>query len=404
MRVSGATKNSGTKQMAAALMAPGVTTLHNIPRVADRDVMIELLEVVGARVDVVGPESLRIDASGELTPHAPYELVSRIRASINVLGPLLARCGEAEVAMPGGDQIGRRQIDFHVSGLQALGAEVTTRRGYVHARAPRGLHGAEVMLDKPSVGATENLLCAAAMAKGVTVIENAAREPEVTDLCAMLNRMGAQVAGLGTARLVVEGAAELGPVTSTLMGDRIEAGTYVMACAIAGGEIEITGVDHATLGHAAVKLGEIGVRVSPTNEGIWVHSSRALRSVDIVTMPFPGFATDYMPMAVALLSVSEGTAIVKENIYEGRFPFVDELVRMGANIDTEGQHAVIRGVRRLEGAPVTATDVRAGAAFVLAGLVAEGETTIHDCHHVDRGYVDLPAGLRSLGADIERLD
>jgi UDP-N-acetylglucosamine 1-carboxyvinyltransferase len=401
--VSGATKNAGTKQMAAALMARGVTRISNMPRVSDRDVMCELLEAVGARVYVLAPDVLEVDASRDLNPEAPYELVSRMRASINVLGPLLARCGEARVALPGGDQIGSRQIDLHVRGLEALGAEVEVRHGYVHAHAPRGLHGAAFHLDKPSVGATENLLCAAARAKGTTVIDNAAREPEVAELCSFLTRMGADVVGHGTATLTIEGAEELGPVDSVLRGDRIEAGTFVMACGIAGGEIEIRGIQPEDLGIASVKLAEMGVRVSPIEDGLWVHSNRRLCARDLVTLPFPGFATDYMPMAVAMLCVSEGSAIVKENIYEGRFPFIDELRRLGADIHTEGQHAVVRGVSRLQGAPVTASDVRAGAALVLAGLVADGETTVFGCDHVDRGYVDLAGGLRRLGADIERL-
>ena len=404
IRIPGATKNSGTKQMAAALLAPGVTTITNIPPVADLDVMIELLRVLGARVAWTGPESLSIDASGALDPEAPYAIVSRMRASINVLGPLLARCGEARVAMPGGDNIGSRKINMHLGGFQAMGAEIEVRHGYIEARAPAGLSGSRIVLEFPSVGATENLITAAVRAKGTTVIENAAREPELTDLCAFLNRMGAHIMGTGSSTLEIEGVEELVAVESELMGDRIEAGTLIMACGIAGGEIEMTGVRPEHLELVTMKLGEMGMRVSPTPDGLWAQSQRRLQAVDVATLPFPGFATDFMPMVVALLAVADGTAIVTENVYDGRFQFVDELARMGADVRNEGRHAVVRGVERLSGAPVQAADVRAGAALTIAGLAADGETTVYACEHVDRGYPDLPAQLRALGADVTRLE
>jgi UDP-N-acetylglucosamine 1-carboxyvinyltransferase len=403
VRIPGATKNSGTKQMAAALLAPGVTTIANIPPVADLDVMIELLGVLGARVAWTGPDSLSIDASNELEPEAPYDIVSRMRASINVLGPLLARCGEARVAMPGGDNIGSRKINMHLGGFEAMGAEIDVLHGYIEARAPAGLSGGRIVLEFPSVGATENLITAAARAKGTTVIENAAREPEITDLCAFLNRMGAQIMGAGSSTLEIEGVEELVAVDSELMGDRIEAGTLIMACGIAGGEIELTGVRPEHLELVIMKLGEMGLRVSPTPDGLWAQSNSRLRAVDVATLPFPGFATDFMPMVVALLSVADGTAIVTENVYDGRFQFIDELARMGADVRNEGRHAVVRGVERLSGAPVQASDVRAGAALTIAGLAAEGETVVHACEHVDRGYPDLPGRLRALGADVTRL-
>jgi UDP-N-acetylglucosamine 1-carboxyvinyltransferase len=403
VRIPGATKNSGTKQMAAALLAPGVTTIANIPPVADLDVMIELLGVLGARVEWTGPDSLSIDASGELEPEAPYDIVSRMRASINVLGPLLARCGEARVAMPGGDNIGSRKINMHLGGFEAMGAEIDVVHGYIEARAPAGLSGNRMVLEFPSVGATENLITAAVRAKGTSVIENAAREPEITDLCAFLNRMGAQIIGAGSSTLEIEGAEELNAVDSELMGDRIEAGTLIMACGIAGGEIELTGVRPEHLELVTMKLGEMGMRVSPTPDGLWAQSSSRLRAVDVATLPFPGFATDFMPMVVALLAVADGTAIVTENVYDGRFQFVDELARMGADVRNEGRHAVVRGVDRLSGAPVQASDVRAGAALTIAGLAADGETIVHDCEHVDRGYPDLPGQLRALGADVTRV-
>jgi UDP-N-acetylglucosamine 1-carboxyvinyltransferase len=401
--IAGASKNSGTKQMAAALLAPGVTTLRNMPVVRDLEVMAELLGAMGAAVELLPGDEVRVDTSGDLRPEAPYELVSRMRASFNVLGPLLARCGEARVALPGGDSIGSRKVDMHLRGLEAMGAHVEVEHGFVLARAAR-LSGARHVLEFPSVGATENLMCASVLAKGSSVIENAAREPEVTDLAAFLDRMGGNVVGAGTSTIVVEGVDELVAADSDIMPDRLEAGTLLMACGIAGGEIELHGARLEHLEIVVMKLCEMGMRVSPTPDGLWAQSSGRLRAVDVATLPHPGFATDFMPTAIALMAVAGGSAIVTENIYDGRFDFVDQLVRMGADVRTEGRHAVVRGVERLSGAPVTASDVRAGAALVLAGLAAEGETVVYDCEHVDRGYPDLPATLRALGADVERLD
>src|SRR5262245_47592621 len=403
IEVAGATKNSGVKQMAAALLAPGVTTLRNMPPVLDLDVMSDLLRAVGARVDQPEANVIRVDATAPLVPEAPYELVTRMRASFNVLGPLLARCGEARVALPGGDNIGSRKVDMHLRGLESMGAEVSVEHGFVHARADM-LHGSRMLLEFPSVGATENLMCAGVLAKGTTVIENAAREPEVIDLAAFLDRMGAQVIGAGTATIRIEGVEELVAAESEIMADRIEAGTLLMACGIAGGEIELVGTRLEHLEIVALKLCEMGMRVSRTPDGLWAQSPGRLRAVDVATLPHPGFATDFMPTAVALMAVSDGSAIVTENIYDGRFDFVDQLARMGADVRTEGRHAVVRGVGRLSGAPVTASDVRAGAALVLAGLAAEGETVVHNCEHVERGFHDLPAALRALGADVERID
>jgi UDP-N-acetylglucosamine 1-carboxyvinyltransferase len=402
VQVSGATKNSGLKQMAAALLVPGVTQLRNMPPVRDLEVMIELLHAIGARVEQAGNDVLRVDASAELTPEAPYELVTRMRASFNVLGPLLARCGEARVALPGGDNIGSRKVDMHLRGLEAMGADVEVAHGYVNARAEL-LHGARVVLEFPSVGATENLICAAVLAKGSTVIENAAREPEVADLAAFLDRMGAHVVGSGTSTIEIEGVEELHPADTEIMCDRVEAGTLLMACGIAGGEIELVGIRAEHLEIVIMKLCEMGMRISPTSDGIWALAPKRLIAVDVATLPHPGFATDFMPIAVALMSVADGSAIVTENVYDGRFQFVDELARMGADVRNDGRHAIVRGVERLSGAPVRASDVRAGAALVLAGLVAEGETIIHDCEHIERGYPDLPARLRELGADIDRI-
>ena len=402
VRVAGASKNSGCKQLAAALLAPGRTAVTNVPSVADLEVMLEVLGAIGARIDRTGPESLTVDTSGDLSPEAPYELVSRMRASINVLGPLLARCGEARVAMPGGDNIGQRKLDMHFRGLEAMGAKLSVSHGYIEASAP-ALHGARIVLEFPSVGATENLLTAAVLADGTTVIENAAREPEISDLAAFLNRMGARVSGAGTSTIGVEGVAALHSVDTELCGDRIEAGTYLTACGVAGGDIELDGIRLDQLEMVVVKLRQMGMVIEPTSTGLRARARHRLHAVDVATLPFPGFATDFMPMTVALLSVCEGTSIVSENVFDSRFSFIDELNRMGADIRTEGRHAVVRGVARLSGAPVRAFDVRAGAALAIAGLGAEGETVVHDWHHVDRGYVDLPARLADLGAWVERV-
>ena len=401
VRVSGATKNAGTKQMAAALLAPGTTTLRNIDPVADLDVMIDVLRAIGAQVEWTGSTELQIDASAPLHAEAPYELVTRMRASINVLGPLLARCGQARVAMPGGDNIGNRKLDMHFRGLEAMGVELDVVHGFIEARTNR-LSGARVMLEFPSVGATENLLTAAVLAKGETVIENAAREPEITDLADMLNRMGAEIHGAGTSTLLVEGVEALVPVESELMADRIETGTLLMAVGITGGHATLLGARIAHVETVAMKLGEMGLQITPTPDGLEARAEERMRAVDIATLPFPGFATDFMPLAVAALAVCDGTGIVTENVFDNRLSFADELNRMGAHVHTEGRHAVVRGVERLSGAPVRALDVRAGAALVLAGLAAEGETLVLESRHIDRGYPDLAGKLRALGADVDR--
>lgn len=402
VRIAGATKNSGLKQMVASLLAPGVTTLRNMAPVGDLAVMIEVMRALGAEVEQPEPEVVRIDTSGPLTPVAPYELVSRLRASINVLGPLLGRGGEARVAMPGGDPIGNRKLDMHFRGLEAMGASIRVVHGYIEARTPGRLVGVRHVLEFPSVGATENLMTAAVLAAGTTTIENAAREPELADLASTLNRMGARVIGAGTSTIEIEGVDALEPVESEIVPDRIEAGTLLMACGIAGGEVTLEGARIEQLEMVALKLGEMGLKVSPTADGIWCRCDGRLQAVDIATLPYPGLATDFMPTAVALLTVAEGSAIVTENVFDARFGFTDELKRMGADIRTEGQHAVVRGVEQLSGAPVRARDVRAGAALIIAGLAAEGETSVLGCEWVDRGYCDLPGKLRALGGDVER--
>ncbi len=398
VQVAGMTKNAGLKQMCAALLAPGTTVLRNMTPVGDLPVMIELFRRLGAEVDQPESDVVVIDTGDELVPEAPYELVSRMRASVNVLGPLLARCGRARVAMPGGDNLGSRKLDMHFRGFESMGVQLEIVHGYIEASTP-GLIGARHVLDFPSVGATENLMLAGVLADGVTEIENAAREPEIADLASTLNRMGAR------GRRHLDHPGRRGRRTpSHIIPDRVEAGTLLAACGIAGGEITLEGARLEHLEMVALKLGEMGLKVSPTAEGLWVRSEGRPRAVDIATLPYPGFATDFMPMTVALLSVADGTAIVTENLFDNRFGFVDELNRMGADIRTEGHHAVIRGVDRLSGAPVRSSDVRAGAALTLAGLAADGETTVLETHHVDRGYADLPRKLASLGADVERVE
>ncbi len=402
VRVAGMTKNAGCKQLAAALLAPGVTVLRNMTPVADLDIMLDLMGAIGVVVERPGTDVVVLDTTGPLNPEAPYELVSRMRASINVLGPLLARTGEVRVAMPGGDNIGSRKLDMHFRGLEALGVELQVVHGFIEARC-HALCGARVVLEFPSVGATETVLTSAVLAKGETVIENAAREPEVADLVRFLTKMGAHIEGGGTSTLRIEGVAELHPVDHTIIGDRIEAGTYLFACGVAGGDVTVEGTSIDHLEMVSRKLAETGVEVSRTPDGVRARADGRRRAADVQTLPFPGFATDFMPLAVALLATADGTGIVTENIFDNRFAFIDELSRMGADVRTEGRHAVVRGVPRLSGAPVRALDVRAGAALVIAGLAAEGVTTVLDPHHVDRGYPDLAAKLASLGAGVRRL-
>ena len=401
IRVGGA-KNSALKLMAATLLAEGTYRLANVPRITDVALMAELLRATGTRVgwDETGDAPvLVIDVPAVIEPVAPYELVEQFRASIVVLGPMLARCGEARVALPGGDDFGPRPIDMHVRGLAELGAEFETRHGYIHATAPT-LLGARVLLEFPSVGATENLLMAAVRAKGTTVIDNAAREPEIADLCEMLNKMGARIEGSGSSTLLIDGVEELHSAAHTVIPDRIEAATYLAALGIAGGELTVEGARHDHMAMLCQKLGEMGMRISPDAGGIWALAGRRLRASDCSTLPYPGLATDFKPFLVALLATAEGEGIVTENLFSGRFRYVDELRRMGADIRTDSHHAVVRGVERLSGAPVKAHDIRAGAALVIAGLAADGETVVSEAQHVARGYDDLAAKLRGVGADV----
>ena len=386
-------------------MAEGNFTLTNVPAIDDVTTMSELLTAIGLDIDHdVDAGRLDITNPGGLRLVAPYELVERIRASINVLGPLLGRFGEVRIALPGGDDFGSRPIDMHLRGLTQMGAEFTIRHGDVHAVADR-LHGADITLDFPSVGATENLVTAAVFAKGTTTIDNAAREPEIVDLCNMLVAMGAGIEGIGTATVTVHGVERdaLRPTTHAVIPDRVQAATYIAAAAITGGEVTVRNAVPEHMEMLLRRFGDMGITVEPQHNGVLVVGPDKLKSIDIVTLPFPGVATDYKPLVVALLSVADAVGIVTENLYPGRFRYVDELRRLGANIRTDGHHAIVRGVPRLSGAPVRAPDIRAGAALVVAGLVADGETVISDVHHIDRGYDDLVGRLASLGADISRV-
>ena len=400
----GGAKNSVLKLMAATLLAEGEYRLGNVPRISDVDLMAELLRAVGCSVWWSGtaPAALHISVPDEISPVAPYEIVEKFRASVAVLGPMLGRCGVASVALPGGDDFGPRPIDMHVRGLERMGARVEVVHGNIEAVAS-DLHGAGVMLEFPSVGATENLLMAAVAAKGVTMIDNAAREPEVGDLCRFLIAMGASIEGIGTSTLEVEGTGgtrALRAVDHTAIPDRVEAATYLIALGIAGGELTLVGARHDHMVLFSQKLSDMGMEVAPCDDGMRAASNRRLRSVDCSTLPYPGVATDYKPFLVALLSTASGVGIVTENLFAGRFRYVDELRRMGADIRTDAHHAVVRGVKQLSGAPVRAHDIRAGAALAVAGLGAEGTTVVTDAHHVARGYEDLAGKLTAVGADI----
>ena len=401
VRVNGA-KNSALKLVAAALLAPGRTVLHNVPDIADIRVMCEVASWLG--VDVTRDSgSITLDVPERIGDSTPAYLVKQLRASIVVLGPLLARCGYAHVATPGGCNLGNRAIDLHLSGLAQMGAEVSFGAEHVEARATQ-LRGADIDLPYPSVGATENILMAAVRARGTTRIINASREPEIADIVAFLRGMGADISGEGTDELVINGVAQLQPTQHTVVGDRIEAGTYVAAAVATRGKLEIDGVVPQHLRLALSKLDEMGVGIDERPDGLTVTGTDVLRATDIVTLPFPGFPTDLQPQLLLLLSQATGTSMLTENVFDGRFSVIDELNRLGADITAEGHHAVVRGPRPLTGTEVRATDLRAGAALVLAGLIAAGETVVLDPHHVDRGYADFAGRLRALGGDVRRVD
>ena len=403
VRVTGA-KNSVLKLMAASLLAEGTTVLREVPHILDVEYMAELLRRLGCEVVHDVPERT-VTITVPAVPHhkADYDLVRRLRASINVLGPLLARCGEADVALPGGDNIGSRGLDMHVSGLERLGAEVRSEHGYLIATRQGRLRGAQVWLDFPSVGATENLLMAAVLAEGTTVIDNAAREPEIVDICTMLQEMGAQIGGVGTSTLEVEGVESLSPVDHTTVSDRLVAGTWAVAAVMTRGEVT---VHRGRAEHLEITLDKLvcaGATVEEIGDGFRVRSDERPKAVDVVTLPYPGFPTDLQPQFIALNSIARGAAMVTENLFEARFRFVNEMVRLGADVRTDGHHALVRGKESLSGAPVEAADIRAGAGLMLAGLVAEGVTTVYEPHHVDRGYEGFVDDLVRLGADVSRI-
>lgn len=402
VQVSGA-KNSALKLMAATLLAPGESKITNIPAIADVDYMAELLTRLGCGVKINNKlHEVIIQVPKKLGHRADYDLVRKMRASINVLGPLIARELIAEVALPGGDVIGSRGLDFHINGLKDMGAEIHSEHGFVIAKAPNGLKGVAITLEFPSVGATENIMTAATLATGVTIIDNAAREPDVVDLGEFLIAMGAKITGLGTHTISIEGVKNLKPTTHSTLADRIVSGTWAFAAVMTRGDITIENgrVDHLEM--PLDKLVEAGAVITTTKNGFRVKMDKRPLAVDVATLPYPGFPTDLQPMVIALNAIAEGTSLVTENVFEGRFMFVNELLRLGANIQVDGHHAAITGIPQLSAAPVAATDIRAGAGLVLAALVSDGVTTIEDAYHIDRGYPDFPAQLQSLGADVSR--
>lgn len=402
--ISGA-KNSVLKLMAVTLMAPGRYRISNVPDIADVSMMAELLRTLGCEVTLDSEyQKITIVVPEKLGHRAEYELVRKLRASINVLGPLVARLGRAEVALPGGDAIGSRGLDFHTRGLIDLGASVTNEHGYIIATAENGLKGATIELEFPSVGATENIMTAACLADGVTIIENAAREPDIVDIGNLLLSMGASIEGLGTPTLTIRGVQELRAADHVAIPDRIVTGTWAFAAAMTQGDISIHGARAENLEIPLEKLVEAGAIITSIPDGIRVKMSKRPQSIDVSTLPYPGFPTDLQPFAITLNAIAEGESLVTENVFEGRFMFVNELLRLGAKIRVDGHHASISGIPQLSSAPVMASDIRAGAGLVLAGLVADGTTYVEGAYHVDRGYPNFAHQLRTLGAEVERVD
>jgi UDP-N-acetylglucosamine 1-carboxyvinyltransferase len=394
-------KNSVLKLMAAALLARGTTTITNCPEILDVPLMADVLRSLGCSVTVNGG-TVVIDVPAALGAQADYKPVSKLRASVCVLGPLLARCRRAVVPLPGGDAIGSRPLDMHQAGLRKLGAVTEIEHGRVVAHVDE-LRGAQIWLDFPSVGATENILMAAVLADGTTVIDNAAREPEIVDLCTMLQQMGAKIDGVGSSTLTVHGVTELQPTEHRVIGDRIVGATWAFAAVMTRGEVTVRGVDPHHLDLVLDKLRGAGAETRIDGESFTVAMAGRPKAVDFVTLPYPGFATDLQPMAIALAAVADGTSMITENVFEARFRFVDEMVRLGADARTDGHHAVVRGRDRLSSAPVWASDIRAGAGLVLAALCADGRTEVWDVEHIDRGYPRFVENLSALGADIARV-
>lgn len=407
-RLVGTVKTSGAKNavlpiIAASILGTSPSRLDEIPALEDVRTICAVLECLGIKVDASEPHTLKIDSREITSCEAPYELVRSMRASFLVMGPLLARKGYARISQPGGCAIGTRPIDLHLKGFEALGVKIEQGHGYIEASAPEGMTGANIYLDFPSVGATENIMMAAAMANGTTVLENPAEEPEIVDLANYLNQMGARVRGAGTNVITIEGVSELHGVQHSVIPDRIEAGTYMIAAAMTGGDVIIENVLPEHQKPLIAKLREAGALVEEDIDRIHVAGSGRLKAVDIKTLPYPGFPTDMQAQMMAMLSVAEGRSKITETVFENRFMHVVELNRMGANITTEGRSAVITGPAHLTGCTVRATDLRAGAAMILAGLVAEGATEICDIYHIDRGYEEIAAKLTKLGADIKRV-
>ena len=394
-------KNSVLKLMAAALLAEGTTTLTNCPEILDVPLMADVLRDLGCDV-VVDGATVTITTPAQLNHEATSPSVGKLRASVCVLGPLVGRCKRAVVALPGGDAIGQRPLDMHQSGLRQLGASSTIEHGCVVAEA-EDLRGAQIWLDFPSVGATENILMAAVLSSGTTVIDNAAREPEMSDLCTMLVQMGAKIEGAGTSTLTVHGVEKLEPTEHRVIGDRIVGATWGFAAAVTRGDITVRGVDPHHLDLVLEKLRMAGADVSLVDNGFRVVMSRRPKAVDFVTLPYPGFATDLQPFAIAMAAVADGTSMITENLFESRFRFIEEMIRMGADARTDGHHAVVRGLERLSAAPVWASDIRAGVGLVLAALCAEGVTQVWDVFHIDRGYPQFVENMQRLGGNVQRV-
>ncbi len=402
IEISGA-KNSALKLMVATTLAAGEFTLKRVPHIRDVETMADLLRSMGIHIEWVKKNELKIITPKEINPVASYELVEKTRASVLVLAPLLVRCKSAEVALPGGDNLGPRPIDMHLDIIKKLGAEIEVNHGNIKASA-ENLAGAQLALHIPSVGATETAMMAGAGASGKTVIENAAREPEIADLASFLNRMGVPVLGAGTSTITIEGQSQIHPANHTVIPDRIEAATFLSALAIAGGEILLNGAQYENMSVLCQKFGDMGVRISSDARGIWAMACGRLKPVDVSSLPYPGVPTDSLPLLAAALCLADGVSIITENLFDSRFGYMGELARMGADVRTEGQHAIIRGKEHLSGSPVKALDIRAGAALVCAGLKAHGQTEIMETHHIDRGYENLVGKLQNLGADIQRVN
>lgn len=399
-------KNSVLKLMAACLLAEDEFEITNVPGIVDVRIMAELLTAIGLEVSFNDRfKVVHIVNRGDLVPVAPPELVAKMRASINVLGPLLARCGTVQLQLPGGDDFGARPIDLHVDGLQRMGATFAMSGGQLDASADR-LRGADIVFEFPSVGATENLLTAAVLADGVTTIDNAAREPEIIDLCEFLVKMGARIEGIGTSTLTIEGVDRDGlhGCNHETVPDRIQAATYIAACAVSGGELDLLNAKPEHMAMVLTRFHDMGLEFGQLPYGLQVRSTGRLVAADVATLPYPGIATDYKPLIITMLSVADGVGVVTENLYPGRFRYVEELRRLGADIALDGHHAVVTGVPELVGCDVASHDIRAGAAMVVAGLAATGTTRISGIHHIDRGYDDLVGRLQRVGADIERID